>query len=92
MLDEAHNFGSGIGREYVLSTDDHILDERGRHDAQPNFAVDSPESQVINLVSERGNVGTLAGIHINCEYVLSLKVDVRSQIKRKWRVSTLVFS
>jgi hypothetical protein len=72
--------------------DEDVFDERGGDHTQRDFAIDSAEGEVVDFISKGRNVGALRGIDIDRENVLSVEIEVRSQIERKGRVSSLVFA
>ena len=81
-----------MSRQHVFGLGEYIFNKGRGNDAQRNFAVDSAEGQVVDLIAERRNVGTLAGIDIHHQHVLAVEIDVRREVERERRVSALVFA
>src|ERR1700751_604431 len=83
---------SRMRAQHIFWFREDILYERARNNAKRNFAIDSAESKVINLVSKRRNVRSLGRIEVNRKNILSVEIDMWRQVERKRRVSTLVFT
>src|SRR4051794_22110069 len=92
MLEDAVHLEARTSPEHIRASDEHVFQETRRHDAQGNLAVDPAESQVVHPVAEGWNVGPFARIDFHDEYVLSLMINMGSQVKRERRKSTLVFT
>ena len=92
MLNETIDIDAGTRRKHILWPNENVLDECRWDDAQGNFAIDAAECKVIDFVSERRNVRTLRGIDIDGKDIFPIKIEMRRQLKRKWRVPALVFA
>src|SRR5205814_646185 len=49
------------------------------------------ESEVVNFISERRNVWPFAGINIDGKHVLAVEIQMRREVERERRVTSLVF-
>src|SRR3974390_2130111 len=76
----------------VFGLGEDIFDESAGDDAQGDFAVDAAEGQVVNLVSERRNVGTFARIDIDSQNIFAVEIEMRGEIKGEWSIATFVFA
>src|SRR5580704_2579022 len=92
ILHEAIDFEGRSGRQDILRSYEDVLNKRRGHDSQGDLTVDAPEGEVVNLVTERRNIGPFAGININRQHILSVEVEMRRQLKGEWRVSALILS
>src|SRR5712691_12627323 len=75
--------------QHIFGLGEDVFKERRRNNTQRNFAVNAAERQVIDLMAERRNVRSLAGIDIHRQQVLSVEIEVRRKVKGKRRVATL---
>src|SRR5207249_9052829 len=92
MLNETiYNHARGRG-EHIFRMGEDVFDERGGDNTQRDFAVNAAEGEVVDFISKGRNVGALSGIDVDGEDVLSVEIEVRSQIERERRVSTFVFA
>ena len=92
VLDVAIHIQAGVIGQHVLRLGENIFDKCRGNDAQRNLAVNAAEGQVVDLVAEGRNVRPFAGIDIHRQHVLAVKINVRSEVKRKRRVSALVLA
>ncbi len=83
VLNEAIDIQAGVRRHHILRLGENIFNEGREDNAEGNFAVNTAEGQVVNLVAERRNVRPLAGVDIHDKYILSVEIDVRSEVKEK---------
>jgi len=83
MLNETIDIQARMRGQHVFRPGENILDKGRGHDAKRNFAVNAAEGQVVNLITERGNIRPLAGVNIHDECVLPVEIDVRCEIERK---------
>ena len=91
-LDVAIHIQAGMIGQNILWLGKDIFDKGRRNDAKRDFAIDAAEGQVVNLVAEGRNVRALAGIQIHRQHVLAIEIEMRSEVKRKRRVSALVLA
>src|SRR5882724_184110 len=92
VLKIASDIEGGVVSQHIFGFGEDILKERRRNNKQRNFAVNAAEGQVVDLMAERRNVRSLAGIDIHRQQVLSVEIEVRCKVKGKRRVATLVFA
>ena len=71
VLKIAVHIQAGFTAQYVFRLRADIFEERCRHDAQGNLAVDSAKRQVVDLVAEGRDVGPLGGIDIDGQNILA---------------------
>src|SRR5580704_1310671 len=77
---------------HSLGFRENIFNKSCGNDAQPNLAIDSAKSKVVNLISKGRDVRTLCRVHVNGEHIFSAEINVRRQIERKRRVAALVLT
>ena len=82
----------GMRGQNVFGLGENIFDEGGGNDAQGDFAIDSTEGEVVDLVAEGRDVWPLGGIQINGENIFAGKIEVRSQFERKGSVAAFVLA
>src|SRR5207302_4972173 len=92
MLNETIYIHAWGRREHIFRMGEDGLDERGGDNTQRDFAINAAEGEVVDFISKGRNVGALSGIDVDGEDVLSVEIEVRSQIEGKGRVSALVFA
>src|SRR5579863_6496277 len=92
MLDVAIDIERGLPAHHVLWFRKDILNKRARHDAQGDFAINSAERQVVDLVAEGGNISAFRRINVDSQHIFTVEVDVWRQVEGKRRVPTLIFS
>src|ERR1700722_7738820 len=92
MLNVTIDIHTGMLAQYIFRLRKNVLDVGPWDNAQPDFAINSAKCQIINFISERRNIRTLAGIQIYRQHIVTVKIEMRRQLKRKWRISALVFS
>jgi hypothetical protein len=92
MLEEAVHIETGMLAEHRFGLRKNILDKCCRNDAQPDFSVDSSESQIVDLIAKGRDVRPLRRVHIHRQHVFSAEIDVRRQIKGKRGVAALVLA
>src|SRR5262249_18476635 len=81
-----------LAAENVLGLGENVFDEGAGNDAEPDFAIDAAEGQVVDLVAERRDVGALGGVEIDGENIFTGKVDVRGEMEGERRVAAFVFA
>ena len=75
MLQKAINIQRWMSGKHVLWFCKNVLNKCSRHNAERDFAVNTAERQIINLISERRDVGSLCRIHSQCQHVLSVPIQ-----------------
>src|SRR6202158_3105865 len=78
--------------EHVFGFGENVFDKGAGNDAQSDFAVDTAESQVVDLVPKRRDVWALTGVHIDRENVVAAGVEVRCKVEGKGCVPAFVFA
>src|SRR5271170_5916026 len=92
MLDVCMDVDGWRAAEDVFRLCEDVLDEGLGDDAQRDFAIDAAEGEIVDLVAEGRDVGSLAGVEIDGQQVVSVEVDVRSELEGEWRVAAFVFA
>ncbi len=92
MHEEAVHIERRMRAENVFRLGEDVFDESAGDDAQRNLAIDAAESQVVDLVAERRNIGPLGGVHLHGQHVLSVEIDMRREVEGEGRVAALVFA
>jgi hypothetical protein len=82
----------GTRGQHVPRLREDVLDEGARDDAQGHLAVDAAESEVVDLVAEGRDVGTLRGVDLDGQDVLAGEVEVRRELERERRVAAPVLA
>src|ERR1700733_6302868 len=90
MLEETVHLEAGSGSEHIFCFRADIFDESCGNDAQCNLTVDAAEGEVVDLISERWDIGTFGGIDLNGQHVVGVKLEMRRQVERERRVSAFV--
>ena len=91
-LEEAVDVEAGTRGQHVLRLREDVLDEGAGNDAQGDLAVDAAEREVVDLVTEGRDVGSLRGVDVDGQDVLAVEVDVGRQIEREGRVAAPVLA
>src|SRR5579872_6791463 len=78
--------------EHVFRFGEDILEVRRLNQSQLHIAIDSAESQVIDLAAEWRNIGALGGIEFHGEQVVAIPMDVLREVEGERRVSTTIFT
>src|SRR5438105_5378418 len=81
VLNVTIDIESRVRREHILGFCKDILDKRGGDGTKRNFAIDPAECQIVDLVSERRNVGALGRIHCNRQDVIPTPIEMRGQLE-----------
>src|SRR6266852_7747291 len=91
VLNEALNIDARMGK-HILRPGKYVLNEASWDNSKRNFPVDAAEGQIIDLVTERRNIGPFRGIHRDRENIVSVPIQVGREFERKWSVSPFVLS
>src|SRR3984885_7260078 len=73
MLNVAVDVEAGMVAQHIFRFRKNVLDVSPWDNAQPDFAINSAEGQIINFISERWNIRTLPGIQIPRQHFFPLK-------------------
>src|SRR5271154_2121266 len=92
MLAVRVNIDGRRATEDVFWLGEDVLDESLRDDAQGDFAIDAAEGQVVDLVAEGRNIGAFGRVEIDGQQVVSVEVNVRSELETERSVAALVFA
>ena len=92
VLDVDVHIERGLAAQHVLWFRENIVDVGGGNDAEPDFAIDAAEGEVVDLIAEGRNVVALGGVEIDGQDIFAVEIDVRSQVERKRRVAAFVFA
>ncbi len=82
----------GCGVRTFCRLGKNIFNEGARNNAERHFTVNAAEGEVIDLETEGRDVRALPGIDVDGENVLSVEIEMRSEVERKWRVAALIFA
>ena len=92
MQEEVLNVQRGIRSEYLFGLSENIFDESGRNNAEGNFAIDSAKGEVVNLVPKGRDVRALARIDVDSQNILTVEIEMGSEIEREGGVATFVLA
>src|ERR1700751_5862018 len=77
MLEVTIDVQPRVMGQHVLRLGENVLDEYARNNSQRHFAINPSESQVIDLVTERGNIGAVGGVKVHDQDVFAVEIEVR---------------
>src|SRR3984893_842106 len=92
MLQKTVDLNAWMCAENVFSSDKDVFDKGRWNDAQENLAIDAAKRQIVDFIAERRNIRPLMGVKLECKDIFTVEVEVRRQLKEKWRVSPSILS
>src|SRR5258708_18273052 len=78
--------------ENIFGSDKDVFNKCRWNDTQENFAVDAAKCQIVDFIAERRNIRPLIRVKLDRQHIFTSEVEVRRQLKRKWRVPPSILS